>query len=362
MKIASFVFRRGVLIWLFFASFGNKIRFFVNKVPVSIKKTPILCKRLKCSKTDSVIKLVAINKTPCMILLFDFLVRLLLVWVSVFCVCFPQTRSARDMAVWTRRVFGGVGVAGLVFWLSRPDEWGFCKGGFDSDRLERISKDIIFQYMKKDSGKTLQQFWSEHPETIDHSKKMLETYLAAIYVTFPCSGSRFFGRHENIHPQFPYFNYQPFFSTEELLFAKEKGLLKEEAIKRQMKYMGNLNNHLWYWLMPALHEQLQTVFPGFEYPNAVFRSFENYGWIKVDIHVLAKDPHRYGRLRNLVWYIQKYYSNDQKFYDEFLATHPDVLQAYKQAAIHYLAKHDDTTNLPFWVIWYLQNKNKNKKE
>lgn len=245
--------------------------------------------------------------------------------------------------------------------LSSNSLAAFCKD--DSDNLKRIASDPVFQCMRnpnfdknqKRQFQGLYEFWAacSCSELVDRSKSILKKYLAALYLRYPFVSydmyqNRFFSRETG--------SSNLFFSTDELLLAKKHGFLNEKVFQHQMRSCGN-RRELWRWLNGDLHKQLETVFPGFEYPGVVFDSVEYMDaakWIPVDC--LAKDPCPERRLENLVLHIQHNHHRNEKFYSDYLTAHPDICKAYCQSAAAYFDRHPDTTNLPFFVLWYLKTK------
>lgn len=228
--------------------------------------------------------------------------------------------------------------------------------------LQGVVNDKTFQCMRNPywddkqerEFKGLEQFWLARPELVELSKAILKKYLAALYVRYP-----FAYAYQSTWQRNPIhvcdFGDKLLFCTKELLFAKEQGLLDEDTIKHYM-CSSEQPEKLWHWLEGELHKQLETVFPGFEYPRIVFESitYDHAQWIPLD--VLNKDPCPIRRMKLVVEHIRCKHRNDEKFYTDFLYAHPAVLASYRQAAAEYLVQHPDTTDLPFFVLWYLKNK------
>lgn len=231
--------------------------------------------------------------------------------------------------------------------------------------LKTVAKDTVFQCMRNPSWDTcikwdfggLKAFWTAYPELVVRSKAILRKYLAAIYVRYPYGyydgGKYISSTHISSTPG----GRELFFCTKELLFTKQQGLLEEDAIKYEMSHSAHPDK-LVYWLSDKdLRQQLETIFPGFVYPEIVYKAIEDHHARYIPIDLLAKDPSPERRIRNVVKHIQDEHEWHEKFYTDYLHAHPNVLRAYRQSAVTHLAQHPDTTNLPFFVRWYLKNKN-----
>lgn len=284
------------------------------------------------------------------------------------------------MTGWLRAVFlsGTAALSSIAFaWNERTSAAPGVFAAFKKDRdnatvaadavddeLQAIARDNVIQCMKdptwnkyfwaKGEFGGLKAFWTACPELVDRSKTILKNYLAAIYVRYPYGyydgvayiSSRRSGR-------------ELFFSTKELVLAKEEGLLTEDAVKHQM-CCTTRPDELTHWVSDKdLRQQLETVFPEFVYPDIVYKAIDGKGSSCMryyPIYVLAKDPCPERRIRNIVKHVQDGHEWNEKSYTEFLYTHPHILKAYLQSAEIYLEEHPNTTELPFFARWYLKHK------
>lgn len=219
--------------------------------------------------------------------------------------------------------------------------------------LDVIYKDPIFRFFENEFGidgnyiverdvKRLKVAWTKNPQRVS---TFLSKFLAPYYT-----------KKGIFH--FPYMKHPQatFCSTPALMWAVQKGVLTKEDVVASMQ-----PNERWFFRPVA--QQLETLFPGFRFPVAVYQYFDKEAplyignWKEEATHVhyldlFNKDPRPEQRIRHCVIYISSMHEQLPTFFDAYLLDVQNklILDAYVKANIDY-GKTFVGTKVPYSVDW-----------
>lgn len=234
--------------------------------------------------------------------------------------------AGRNLCSWIVLAAGTTTMAGLV---PQTCASAWCNSSANAEQpppppFSILRKDKVFGFFRstttsfqRDVRECLEDYWKENPYRVF---KFLRNHLARVCL-----------QETNLYGG------QPQFSTTALSWAKEKQVFTRETITQAMKETPrpSLFRH-------AVFLQLETLFPGFSYPTAMYETLDekssgisHFGDTASDpvvfdyyLNMLSKDPRPKERVANLVAFLVEYHQHCPQVCDAFLAKNKDVLKAY----------------------------------